>query len=76
MDIPSELMSDKSDLNKRESPSKQDSDSNYKFMQNNSEISVPPTPHTFSTGGQESAMNPSLEDQYQAPTVYDNIIVE
>ena len=76
MDIPSELMSDKSEPNKRETPSKQDSDSNYKLIQNNSEISVPPTPHTISTGGQESAVNPSQEEQYQAPTVYDNIIVE
>ena len=64
MDIASEIPSDKdSDHISRIYQNKESSDSNDHFMQSKlSEISVPPTPLTHSTGGQDLGTNPSCLD--------------
>ena len=82
MDIASEIPSDKdSDHISRIYQNKESSDSNDHFMQSKlSEISVPPTPLTHSTGEQDLGTNPSYLDQadlkLQEPIVYENVIIE
>ena len=75
MDIPSELISDK----QSERASSCESD-NINSMNKSSEISVPPTPATFSSESRDSRKSHDYDNKgefkYKGPIVYDNVIIE